>query len=287
MEVQAMRLFTSNSDIRIIGKICLYTLLLGILYYGVAILITKDLNGANQWQTNLLKAQDYVFEDKPYTHVFVGSSEAYNVPVSEISPKWANLGFASGCSLTGLEVILRSEKHVDVIVVEVNETLLRDVDEALLQEVTFWHGLPMGRQNTRLDYLVNLGKNKIKSLVQNKRERKVDDNMPKLDNLNRTQTRMSTEIDEEKMRLIMMNLKRQIDIIQSRGTRVILTETPNDPSLHDLYQLAETRRLVNEIFPKSEYERYEVNWQEYKTKDGIHLADLSAIRYAEQLVNEF
>ncbi len=278
---------TSNSDLKVIGKICCYVLLLGIMYYSLASLIPKDLNGANQWQTNLIKAQDYVFEEKAYTHVFVGSSEAYNVPVSEVSHYWANLGFAGGCSLTGLEVLLRNEKSVDVVVVEVNETLFRDVDDNLLQEVTFWHVLPIGRQNTRLDYLLNLAKREVMKFVRKPHERKDDDNFPEVGALTRMRTGMNADFDEGKMQLILKKLKRQIDILKSRGTRVILTETPNDPTLYDSRKLAGTRKLVNEIFPENEYERFVVDWRTYKTRDGIHLADLSAMRYAEVLVNEF
>lgn len=282
-----MRLFTSNSKWQGVCKICVGTLLLGVLYYSVVAFVPKNLHGANQWQTNLIKAQDFVFEEKPYTHVFVGSSEAYNVPVEEISDNWANLGFASGCSLTGLEVLLRSGKSVDVVVVEVNETLLRGVDDDLLKEINSWHSLPMGRQNTRLDYLTKLCIGNVKRLIGKKRERKDDDNLPMADALKRTQTRMNSEFDVDKMQDMLIILKRQIDILKAHGIKVILVETPNDPTLYDSTALARTRELTDEILPRDEYERFAVDWQVYKTKDGIHLAELSAMRYANLLVSEF
>lgn len=170
-----MRLFTSNSKYLEIIKICVYTVLMAFLYYGCVSFVSKDLKGANQWQTNIIKAQDFAFDNKAYTHAFVGSSEAYNVPVDEISDKWSNLGFAGGCSLTGLEVILRSGKPIDVVVVEVNETLLRGQDNDLLSEIAPWHVLPIGRQNTRIDYLFNLIKSKIKMSFKDKTKIEVKD----------------------------------------------------------------------------------------------------------------
>lgn len=283
-----MRLFTSNSKSQEIIKICVYTMLVAFLYYGCVSLVPKDLKGANQWQTNIIKAQDYVFDNKAYSHVLVGSSEAYNVPVDEISDKWSNLGFAGGCSLTGLEVILRSGKTVDVIVVEVNETLLRGQDGDLLSEIAPWHILPIGRQNTRIDYLFNLIKSTTKMRLKGKNTYEIkDDEITNLSVLAIEKESRGKSLDEEKMRLVLSQLKKQVDELREQGVEIVFTETPNDPSLHDLLRPTTARNLVYEYFPTSEYEYFDVDWNDYKTKDGIHLTESSAKRYAQVITEKY
>ena len=289
MEVPAVRLFTSNSKYHEIFKICAYTMLIAVFYYGGVYFIPKDLKGANQWQTNIIKAQDFVFDNKAYTHVFVGSSEAYNVPVEEISDKWANLGLASGCSLTGLEIILRSGKPVDVVFVEVNTTLMRGKDDALLSEVEPWHILPIGRQNTRIDYLFNLIKTKLKMSFKSKNtsEIKDDDKVTNLSGLDIQKESMSKPLNEEKMRQVLSQLKEQVDELRLQGVKIILTETPNDPSLRDLQQSTMARNLVHEYFPVGEYDYFDVDWNDYKTSDGVHLTEYSAKRYAQKMTDKY
>ena len=282
-----MRLFTSNSKYHEIFKICAYTMLIAVFYYGGVYFIPKDLKGANQWQTNIIKAQDFAFDNKAYTHAFVGSSEAYNIPVNEISDKWSNLGFAGGCSLTGLEVLRRSGKPIDVVVVEVNGTLLRGQDDDLLSEIAPWHVLPIGRQNTRIDYLFNLIKSKIKMSFKDKTKIEVkDDETTNLSGLDLQKESMSKPLDEEKMRQVLSQLKGQVDELRLQGVKIILTETPNDPSLRDLQQSTMARNLINEYFPLDEYDYYDVDWNDYKTKDGVHLTEYSAKRYAREMTDK-
>lgn len=100
-----MRLFISSfNQLPFAIRMAVYFLLVGLCYSLLLCLVPERNQGANQWQTNVVKAQRYMFSKKQFDHIVVGSSEMFRVPVEKDS-NWANLAMAGGASQTGLELI--------------------------------------------------------------------------------------------------------------------------------------------------------------------------------------
>ena len=122
---------------------------------------------------------------------------------------------------------------------------------------------------------------------KNTSEIKDEDKVTNLSLLDLQKESMSKPLDEEKMRCALSQLKEQCDKLRQQGVKIILAETPNDPTLHDLQQTIMARNLVHEYFPVGEYDYFDVDWNDYKTKDGVHLTEYSAKHYAREMTYKY
>lgn len=264
----------------IIKTICCF-FFIGSLYYGFVSLLPKGLQGANQWQTNVLKAQEYAFSSKEYPIVYVGSSMLYNVPVEKLSDENFNLAFAGGSSNSGLQLILQKEIKPKVIAVELNETILRGVDGDLIEHTRGWYKLPFGREVNRPDVVFY---NLAVVLKEQIREKKpLVDKSPLNDEIDRRLKGAASSLNLEHYRRELCIIKNMLNNLQAQGIKVLLVEIPNAPELYDTIKYQTAHALEREIFPENEYQWHCVEWEEYSTIDGVHLQSASAMRYGKEL----
>lgn len=276
-----MRLSISSFKSRFIMKTICCFFFIGSLYYGFVSLLPRGLQGANQWQTNVLKAQEYAFSSREYPLVYVGSSMLYNVPVEKMSDENFNLAFAGGSSNSGLQLVLQKEIKPKVIVVELNETILRGVDEDLLEHTHGWYKLPFGREVNRPDVVFyNLA---IVLKEQIKEKQTLVDKLPLSDEIERRLKAAANSLNLERYRNELCIVKSMIDKLQAQGIKVLLVEIPNAPELYGTIKYQTAHALEREIFPENEYQWYCVEWGEYSTIDGVHLQPASAMRYGKEL----
>lgn len=278
-----MHLFISNFKKSVILSGLLSFVIISILYYIVVSLLPKDLNGTNQWQTNVLKAQEYLFSKKQYSIVLVGSSELYNVPVNEISNNYFNLAFAGGCSSTGLEIVIQRNIKPKVLFVEMNNTVIRGLDKNMLKQCEWWHELPFGRENNRPDYVVGNAYNLLKERIRPKKKELKDAEI----NLSEVARQVAGNQEFKSPEIFKENIQHTkvlIDLLRDEGVYVVLVEPPNNLDLYNTPNFREVRKYAQEVFPEKEYDWYTVDWSEYTTGDGIHLQPASAMRYANDLI---
>jgi len=127
-------LFISNFNNFIVKSI----LLLLVLFFSYTIFIyttSPNINKfQNQWAGNYAKAQEYIYSDKKYKTVIVGSSMASCLYNEELSNDVYNLSFAGGGVLTGLNIIIKSGKIPENILIETN-TVERATDTGMIKRL--------------------------------------------------------------------------------------------------------------------------------------------------------
>lgn len=283
-----MRLSISNSKAVFFKRIICWFVIFTAFYYGI-VKFTPDIPGAaNQWQCNIIKAQRYFFSENSSKHVLVGSSEAYNIPVEELSSDWSNIAMAGGSPETGVDIVLK-KKHQgslpDTIWVEINETNLRDIDSDVLDKLSDWHKLPLTREYERPDYLVYCYTVFLKEKIKPKTLKPDDVNRPSKTTLNRVIDEHDKNFNEARYREHLLRMKTKIDELIASGVSIIFFEPPNAPEIYDSNVSTAARRISLEIFPKDQYTWKDFDWADYRTGDGIHLQQQSARRLANQIVN--
>lgn len=279
-----MHLFISSSDKGFIRNLGVYFVTFLAIWFIVVLFTDKGLKGANPYQTNILKAQQYMYNDNEnneYKYVIVGSSMSDATQVQEVSKAFFNLAFAKEGSATGLTLIQNKQHKPEIVFVEMNTTLLRGINEDIVEQTDGRHRI--FRENYRPDFLIINFLHQLRTSF-NKKAIYADGNVPNKNALAVQQKAYDTEVDKEEMESILEYTKSVIDGLQSEGVHVILFEPPNDFSIYNSRLASDVRKMCHSYFPEGQYEWWDdVDLQEYKTRDGIHLAELSAYKYANEL----
>ncbi len=276
-----MHLYISNSNTSFFIKLVIAFFLFMVVYFSVVSFIPKDLHGASQWQGNILKAQEYAFSDNYYPTVIVGSSRLYRIQI----PNAFNLAFTAGNDVTGLKIIENQPHKPKRVFVEMSDTVNGRIDDSIIRKTYWWNKYPWNRENTRIDYLIVRVKNiflpKIKQLLhRNITNEKTDEN-----SLKRAQSEYQKLLDQDKFQERAEQLKFILNNLQSEGCQIILVEPPHDVSLYMAPQMKQVRTVLQEVFPKNQYEWITVDWAEYVTTDGIHMSDKRVAKYSAHLVS--
>jgi len=113
-------------------------------------------DGVNVNQSNLVRAQRYVYQDDPdLKMVIIGSSLSANLNVKQIGEGVKSLALGGGASQTGLEIVKRSKSKPRIVLVEVNDTIVRKIDaelvDSLYHPLFYWlrQYLPIMREEYR------------------------------------------------------------------------------------------------------------------------------------------
>lgn len=281
-----MHLFTFSSKYRFILQCVSSMICICIVYSLVIVSIPRILQTGNQRQTNILKAQEFSFSDREWDVLMVGSSMANNVPIEKISDKAFNLAFAGGASNTGLELVCDVQKYPKVIFIEANETVLRGIDDTLIKKTDGWiKALPflqeMNRPDVVLFHIIQYAKEKIKS---EKKSLLVDRAEPVERSLKMQQEESQHNVDDIILREKINEIEIKVLKLQKNGVKIIFIEPPNHISLLGTPREKQVHMLFLEKFPQNKYTWFFVDWNNYKTNDGIHLGESSANRYAKELI---
>ena len=135
-------------------------------------------DGSSVNQGNIVKAQRYVYQDdSDLKMVMVGSSLAANLNEKYIGEGVKSVALGGRSSQTGLEIVKRSNSKPRVVLVEINDTILRKIDADLLDSlyhpIFYWmcKYLPMMREEYRpisvfIDYLKSPSKQNLKLMTR-------------------------------------------------------------------------------------------------------------------------
>jgi len=263
----------------------------GSIFYG----FLPSSEGINQWQANIIKAEKYVYSKNSNSPiVLVGSSLTNNLPTKYFSSQVANLGMSGGSAQTGLEIVRRKQTKPSLLLVELNDTIGRKLDNKLVNPL--FHPLtsflklhlPMFRQEYRptsvlIQYLENNYKQKNRMKVNPQDEKQVVDSDFRKKMIKQLVEDRNTELDAQQKQLIIKQaefIKDQITDIQKEAVRVILFDIPGEPVVDNTIKQKQIRELLKSTFPKTSFEWLpELPKRKWVTSDGIHLVQSNAREY--------
>ncbi len=264
-------------------KLALWTTAVALLYALLILLIPKSDDAPDMYSTNILKAQNYMSHKDAYRLVVVGSSMAATISLED--PSSFNLAFYSGCSLTGLKLIvekgLATGQYPEAVFVETNISICNGIDDELLCKASKTGNMWINRIENRPDYLFY---SLIKGLYSGNKEKALYDNPPVKEKTDLWAGVRSSLTDQDILNSCMKEAASYCTVLKQNGVRVIVIEPPNDASLYDLPQTKQVRQAASVYLPEAEYEWFTVDWSGYTVSDGIHMGNLSAKRYSDALL---
>lgn len=275
------------------------TLALLLLYQGLiwsGMLRASD--GITQWETNVIKAQRYLYRaDQPVRLVLVGSSLANNIKASDIGPQVANLAMAGGATQTGLEIVGRDQSPPAIVLVELNDTISRQIDsqliaslyDPLLYELRRW--LPLFREEYRpASVFVSRLRQGSDSESRQLANRAVADPGLLDAQVERLVQERNTALTPEQtaiMRSEAQQIKLRLLALRQAGWRVILFDLPRDQRVDATVQHQQVRTMMRELFPATEFEWLpDPPTRDWMTQDGLHLIRFDARDFARFVADQ-
>ena len=275
-----LSIFNSKS---FLFKTALFVLVLAVVYI-LLIAVTKPsiTFAQNQYQANFIFAQNFVYDKKKPPVVIVGSSMATRMKFGKEDGVY-NLAFGGGGPLTGLEIIRRNGYVPKEIFIESNVFAMpadREMLKNLFIPLLFQLRGEVIAFQEKYQLLNLAGEMLFRLAGRSQRERmaqKVDKHL--LDKLvgNALAHQKKFEVDADVLR----QWKKDIDYFQSRGTKLLFFEMPNDSRLVQTKGRKALRKLINREFPTIPYVEQNNVDNTYKTGDGVHLTVKSALEFTE------
>lgn len=234
--------------------------------------------------------------------VMVGSSLAANLQVKDIGEGVKSIALGGGASQTGLEIVKRSKSKPPIVLVEINDTIVRKIDaevvDSLYHPIFYWlrQYLPMMREEYRpisifVDSLKSQSKQNTKLMTREALDSLEGRNLtPELSQraIETTvdiQSQPLSEKDAKSMKLEADLIKKQIvEIKKNSGAKVFLFDIPLESQVNGTIRMKQVRELAKQLFSPDRFE-----WlpppppQEWRTNDGIHLIRSDARDFAEFL----
>ncbi len=247
------------------------------VYLLMVFFVPKYYRSTDQAQTNRLKCESYVEDGGNYEVVCVGSSEMNRIKVSDIDSGWYNLALSGKNSLTGLDLITKLDYKPRIVLIEINDTIIRAPDDDLVENAM--HSNVFTRIKYRPDYLLfSLYRNIIDGYISELEGRSVNETL-----IQKKIDEFQEKCEEESLNDALMQIFQYVQILKKNGTQVYFVETPNDYRLYDSERMKDVRFRAQEMFSPEEYGWITCDWSEYQTQDGIHLCYEDAARFAQFL----
>jgi len=283
--------------------VLIFLFLMSFYYVLVSGGVVPASDGSSVNQGNIVKAQRYVYQDdSDLKMVMVGSSLAANLNEKYIGEGVKSVALGGRSSQTGLEIVKRSNSKPRVVLVEINDTIIRKIDSELLDSlyhpIFYWmrQYLPMLREEYRP---VSVFINSLKSRSQRNKELMSREALDSLEGRNvtpeltqktiqdtvDTQSKPLSEKDAKNMKEEADLMKNQIaEIKKNTGAKVVLFDIPLESRVNATLSMKQVRELAKKLFPPDRFE-----WlpppkeREWRTNDAIHLIRSDARDFAEFL----
>ncbi|MCT7978385.1 hypothetical protein [Laspinema olomoucense] len=263
--------------------------------------VVPSSEGLNIQQSNIIKVENYVYNNLPYEIILTGSSRTAKIEADYFGQaQVANIGIRGGASQTGLELVNRNHNKPPIMLVEVNGTIAQGVNQELVEAAyhPLFYGirryLPMFKQEYQpVAVAIEILKN-WQGISAEKLEQQRVNELLKNPQMRENTLRPAIEERREKFTVKQINklteesqiLKNKIAEIENQGVRVILFDVPGDQLIDQTPQRLEEKKLMKQLFPAENYEWLpEHPPKEWITTDGIHLARSEAREYASFIMN--
>src|SRR3954451_65438 len=239
----------------------------------------------SQAERNLIAAENYFYTGKNPPVVIVGSSVSERL--HDLPAGWYKLTFPSGNVFTGMEIILRSGKRPNYVLVETN-VLDMEPDRQMLDTLSYpvlkdaRNKLPaLLEQNKPSHVLVRALHGKGSQTGESAATSADPAAGPFFDELVRRRLKgLAEPLPPERLDAIMARLHAQVDSLQARGIRVVFFEVPELAQAEDRPLKVSIRERVQREFPELRYRWIPMpDATAYRTTDGLHLTSDSARRY--------
>lgn len=251
-----------------------------------------DIN-QNLWNSNLVRADSYLFERPTMTNtaVILGSSMASGIPINKANDSLINLAFGGLSAYDGLELVMAKAQKPTTVFIETNIILKERNEEfhdTVFSPIRYW---------LKSLFPVFLIKNQpmavIKGLIQFKKSaRKVDTVTPiekVLPIMNRTildsaVKQYATYPSNTVIMARFTELASFIQALEAKGCNVIFFEMPVHPSLCQSSLSTKIREELYKRFPRKQFTYIpQPECTLFHTTDGVHLTAASAALYADYL----
>lgn len=305
-----MNLFTFNFKIFQVNAIRSLIVAFSMLSIYHSLIVTKVIkgsNGINVWQDNFIRLQRYAYQDYSQLNiVIVGSSLTANLPTTDLDYSVINLGMSGSCTQTGMEAVLRKSSKPALLIVEINETINRKIDDRTIDSIynPFFYTMRLYFPMLKEEYkpvsivepmVIHLMKDIIKASGFTKKQKVTNSTVKGVNKL--TDTLISQAIEKAKNPLSEMeksllrqeaeSIKIQLAKIKGEGVRVVLYDVPRDPRLQATVKEKQLEALMKELFPANDFEWLPKPPPRYwKTYDGLHLVSSDAKDYVAFLKNQ-
>jgi len=261
----------------------------------------------SQWSGNIIAAEEIIYKSNTPHTVVVGSSLAARLNSEMFSGDVFMLSFSGKSVFDGLSILEKSKLAPRVLLVEIN-VLTRPRDDSFIDPLfqqpfyTLKRYLPALRERNRplTDLKRAILETRRLLFKRNKKEntdspkkssvrlgKEVDSSYktPMFDRMLEMQVISQKSIpDKHTTEDIMKELKLRVDVLMSRGSKVVLFEMPTHPSLCNSPQTIHMRAAINDTFTNNQYLILPPpNCSDFSTTDGIHLPLPEAKRYAIDL----
>ncbi len=237
----------------------------------------------HQWQKNLVKAQNYLY-DNSNDDVVVGTSLSYRL--LDI-PHVSNLSCGGQSMYDGLGLVLCKPKsqRPKRVFIETNFPFREensDFQKSLFSPVLYnlHKFIPCTREQYQPICLVSYVLLKLMHI--NPQEGMM--NPPKPEVLNQRIEHLISSyktIDNEKIQWAKLKLSTMIAELQHTGTEIVFFEMPVNERVKESDNFKCTRTFFAENFPKSKYHYLPNDESVYLTTDGQHLAYTEQIKYTD------
>lgn len=268
-----------------------------VAYAGFVIVAPKWWHAIqNQWQGNLVKAQQFIYTKDTYSNVIVGSSLANKI-LSDSLPNTYNLSFDGLSIYDGLEILTHIKKLPKNVFIETN-VVLRTAD------TNFTSGLFLPIQYYSKEYVkalrddeqpIAIVGDQISWRVTNKiitrfksifyspptSNNKPDGESSVFQKMLDIQVKDYSKIpDKLKITESFTKLKKYVSELQDKGVNVCFFEMPVNKELINLPSATIIKSKFLSDFPQTKYTYIMVpDSANYVTGDGLHLSNESAIIY--------
>lgn len=283
--------------------ICLFLLIAYQLLIWVN--LVSPSNGISQRQENIIKGQRYLYQKNQLNSiVLVGSSITGSIKVKNIGDQVTNIAMAGSNSKTGLELVKLKSTLPSLLLIEINETISKEIDRQLIDSVhhpildSIRFYLPMFREEYKpISVLVE----SLKQTAQSERQiAEVAKPATAVANpefrekfiatMAETQQEILPEEAIQDLQKESKLIQQQIDTLQRKGVRVILFNLPTESRLENTPRRQQIEGLMRTFFPPEQFEWLpEPPLRQWRTSDGIHLVPADGQAYAEfikeQLIN--
>lgn len=263
----------------------------------------------HQWQDNIISAEKFIFDTDSIDNLIVGSSLARRLQMDSL-PNFYNLSLGGQSIFDGLN-ILRNRKNlpknvfieINVIVRGENSNFKEIVSSPILNTLKESSNIfrtdkqPLAYTGSRfVSPLVGAFFSKVIYRVRDKIKfefkQKEENNISVPDNslfdkmLALQIESYSKDIDTSMMDKRFKNLKKHVDLLESKGVNVFFFEMPVNPKLIELNRADYLRDRVKSEFPNNNFIKLPENIGIYKTGDGVHLTGEESKIYTNYFKNE-
>jgi hypothetical protein len=235
-------------------------------------------SAGSQYEQNLMRAQSFVYTRWQPKVVIAGSS--ISARLVRHPAEWFNLSFAGGSAFTALEILLRSEKTPDLVLIETNVLTIPE-DEKLLSSL-FYPGMVEARRRwPALREAYKPSHVLVAALPEGDSETTALSGDRLREQIARRTRELAAPLAPAELDSIAARLRRYVRALQERGTRVAFFEAPEYPGSMPSPQKTSLRQRLREEFPPDRYAWVPpVDASDYATTDAVHLEPASADRYA-------